>query len=147
LVQYRVGGPAGLPAGTPLPVAGAIGYALAQLGKPYVWGGVGPGRYDCSGLTMEAYRPAGIALARTTYTRVYAGQAVYDAAGLAAGDLLFVEGSDPGPGGDPGHVGLYIGAGLVVDAPHTGARVQLTRLAGWLPQLVAMRRLVPTLAG
>ena len=90
-------------------------------------------------------RSSGVALPRTTYTQVYAGQAVYDPANLAAGDLLFVEGSDPGPGGAPGHVGLYIGAGLVVDAPHTGASVQLTRLAGWLPQLVAMRRPVPTL--
>jgi cell wall-associated NlpC family hydrolase len=95
---------------------------------------------------MQAYLTSGVALPRTTYTQVYAGQPVYDPAALAPGDLLFVEGSDPGPGGAPGHVGLYIGAGLVVDAPHTGANVQLTHLAGWLPQLVAMRRLVPTLA-
>jgi cell wall-associated NlpC family hydrolase len=48
-----------------------------------------------------------------------------------------------GPAGAPGHVGMAIGAGLVVDAPHTGAGVQLTNLSGWLPRAVAIRRIVP----
>src|SRR3984893_6864871 len=115
----------------------AIQYALAQLGKPYVWGGIGPSGYDCSGLTMQAYHAAGIAIPRTTYTQVYAGQPVYDMNQLAPGDLLFIVGADPGPGGAPGHVGLYIGGNTVIDAPHTGAFVQLTKLSSWIHQVVA----------
>lgn len=136
--------PAGfsVPVGTPTPVVGAIGYALAQLGKPYVWGGTGPGGYDCSGLVMMAYRSVGISLPRTTYAQVYAGQPVYFPAQLAPGDLIFTEGSDPGPGGAPGHVGMYVGSGLVVDAPYTGHPIEITPLSSWLPQIVAMRQIV-----
>jgi cell wall-associated NlpC family hydrolase len=138
--------PAGysLPAGTPSPVITAIQYALAQLGKPYVWGGIGPDAYDCSGLTMQAYLAAGFAIPRTTYAQVYAGQSIYTTDQLAPGDLLFIEGTDPGPGGAPGHVGMYIGAGTIIDAPHAGATVQLTDLSGWIHQLVAIRRIVPS---
>jgi cell wall-associated NlpC family hydrolase len=132
-----------LPAGTPMPVVTAIDFAVAQLGKPYVWGGVGPAGFDCSGLVMEAYLSAGISLPRTTYAQVYSGQPVYNPSQLEPGDLLFIEGSDPGPGGAPGHVGMYIGAGLVIDAPHTGATVEVTELAGWINQIVAIRRIVP----
>jgi cell wall-associated NlpC family hydrolase len=137
--------PAGytLAAGTPPPVITAIQYALAQLGKPYVWGGSGPGGFDCSGLTMQAYGAAGIALPRTTYTQVYAGQPIFAMSQLAPGDLLFTLGSDPGPGGAPGHVGMFIGANTVIDAPRTGATIQLTSLSGWVRQLVAIRRMVP----
>lgn len=92
-----------LPAGSPAPVVTAIHFALGQLGKPYVWGGTGPSGFDCSGLVMMAYRAAGISLPRTTYQQVYAGQPVYDTGSLVPGDLLFTEGSDPGPGGAPGH--------------------------------------------
>lgn len=134
--------PAGfsLPAGTPAPVRTAIGYAVAQLGKPYVWGGTGPSGFDCSGLVMMAYRSAGISLPRTTYEQVYAGQPVYDTGALAPGDLIFTEGSDPGPGGAPGHVGMYIGDGLVIDAPYTGRNIELTPLESWSSQIVEVRR-------
>ena len=137
--------PAGfsLPAGTPAPVVGAIQYALVQLGKPYVWGASGPNGFDCSGLTLQAYHAAGIGLPRTTYDQVYAGQPIFDITQLAPGDLLFTEGSDPGPGGAPGHVGMYVGSGMVIDAPHTGATVQLTNLSEWVHQVVAVRRMVP----
>ncbi len=137
--------PAGysLPAETPLPVVDAIQYAVAQLGKPYVWGGIGPGGFDCSGLTMQAYGAAGFPLPRTTYQQVYAGQPVYAVAQIAPGDLLFTEGADPGPSGAPGHVGIYIGDGTVIDAPHTGATVELTAMSSWLAQIVAIRRVVP----
>jgi cell wall-associated NlpC family hydrolase len=141
----RVGLPAGyaLPSGTPRPAAAAVAFAIGELGKPYVWGGIGPAGYDCSGLVMQAYRIAGISLPRSTYDQVYAGQPVYDLARLAPGDLLFTEGADPGPGGLPGHVGMYVGAGTVVDAPHTGATIELTALSAWAGQLVAVRRIVP----
>jgi len=121
----------------------AVEYAVAQLGKPYIWGGIGPVGYDCSGLVMQAYAAAGIALPRITYNQVLAGQPVYDLTQLAPGDLLFTEGADPGPGGLPGHVGMYIGGNIVVDAPHTGATVELTNVAGWAKQIVAVRRIIP----
>jgi cell wall-associated NlpC family hydrolase len=132
-----------LPTSTPAPVVIVVKYALAQLGKPYVWGGIGPNGFDCSGLTMQAYRAAGIGIPRTTYQQVYAGQPVYDPAQLVPGDLVFTMGSDPGPGGLPGHMGMVIGTGLVIDAPHTGATVRVSRLSSWTSQIVAMRRIVP----
>jgi hypothetical protein len=132
-----------LPLATPGPVITAIRYALAQIGKPYVWGGIGPDGFDCSGLLMQAYRSAGITIPRSTYSQVYAGQAVYDPGQLAPGDLIFTVGSDPGPGGLPGHVGMVIGSGLVIDAPHTGATVRVSSLSSWLSRIVAMRRIVP----
>ena len=143
--QLAVALPAGfaLPAGTPQPAVTAVEYAVAQLGKPYIWGGIGPVGYDCSGLVMQAYAAAGIALPRITYNQVLAGQPVYDLTQLAPGDLLFTEGADPGPGGLPGHVGMYIGGNIVVDAPHTGATVELTNVAGWVKQIVAVRRIIP----
>lgn len=135
--------PAGyqLPAGPPQVVT-AISYTLAQLGKPYEWGGTGPNGYDCSGLVMMAYRAAGIDLPRTTYQQVDAGQPA-SLADLQPGDLLFTEGTDPGPGGLPGHVGMYIGDGLVIDAPETGHPIELTPLTSWTGQIVAIRQIVP----
>lgn len=132
-----------LPAGTPVQVVTAIKYALAQLGKPYVWGGTGPAGYDCSGLVMEAYLAAGITLPRTTYQQVQSGTPVYSAAALMPGDLIFTAGSD-GTASDPGHVGIYLGDGLVEDAPHTGASVQVTRFDDgyWNTSAVAFRRIV-----
>jgi cell wall-associated NlpC family hydrolase len=133
-----------IPASTPAAVATAISYALAQLGKPYIWGGTGPQGYDCSGLVMMAYRAAGIDLPRTTYQQVYAGSAVYSLSQLQPGDLLFTPGSDGTPQ-NPGHVGMFIGTyhgeGLVVQAPQTGESIQVTPLAGyWAQQTVAVRR-------
>lgn len=135
-----------LPAGTPAPVVTAISYVVGQLGKPYVWGGTGPSGFDCSGLVMMAYGAAGISLPRTTYQQVYSGQPVYDPSALLPGDLIFTEGSDPGPNGAPGHVGMYIGDGLVIDAPYTRRDIQLTPLATWTPEIVAIRRIVEGLS-
>jgi cell wall-associated NlpC family hydrolase len=96
-------------------VAAAILYTVTQLGKPYVWGGTGPVGYDCSGLIMMAYRAARVSLPRTTFQQVHAGTAVYSFSDLMPGDLLFTPGSD-GTAEDPGHVGMYIGSGLVIQA-------------------------------
>jgi len=136
--------PAGftLPPGTPQQVQVAISYALAQLGKPYIWGGTGPAGYDCSGLVMMAYRAAGIDLPRTTYQQVAAGTSVYSISQLKPGDLLFTAGSD-GTAANPGHVGMYVGSGTVVEAPQTGEDVMLTPLSGyWQNSTVAIRRIV-----
>ena len=136
--------PAGftLPPGTPAAVRAAIVYAAAQLGKPYIWGGTGPVGYDCSGLVMMAYRVAGIALPRTTFQQVLVGTPVYGTGQLAPGDLLFSAGSD-GTAANPGHVGMYIGSGLVIEAPQTGEPVMITPLAGyWQQNTVAIRRII-----
>jgi cell wall-associated NlpC family hydrolase len=134
--------PAGftLPAGTPMPVVTAITWALGQLGTPYQWGGtctdphgpVASKHCDCSSLVQQAYRAAGIQLSRTTYTQINEGVAVPDPAHLQPGDLIFL----------PGHVGLYLGSGLVVHAPHTGDVVKISTLPYWLSRWVTARRLV-----
>jgi cell wall-associated NlpC family hydrolase len=131
-----------LPAGTPQAVVTAIAYAVEQLGKPYIWGGTGPVGYDCSGLVMMAYRAAGIDLPRTTFQQVYSGDPVYSTADLEPGDLLFVPGSD-GTATAPGHVGMYIGSGLVIQAPQTGEKIEITPFSGyWENNIVAIRRIV-----
>lgn len=141
--------PAGytIAAGTPHPAVAAITMALGQLGKPYVYGAAGPAAYDCSGLVMAAYASAGIQLPRTTYSQYLIGQAVPvgDPGGFAPGDLLFVMGSDP-LGAAPGHVGMFIGDGQVIDAPYTGASVHISPLSSWTPKLVSVRRVVAAAA-
>src|SRR5205085_11898886 len=84
--------------------AAAIGYARAQLGRPYLWGGTGPDAFDCSGLVMMAYRAAGITIARTSQAQ-WATEPKVPASQLEPGDLVFFAGSD-GTAADPGHVGL-----------------------------------------
>jgi cell wall-associated NlpC family hydrolase len=92
--------------------------ALRELGKPYVFGASGPAAYDCSGLMVAAWADGGHALSRTTYTQIHDGTPT-TAAQLAPGDLVLTPGSD-GTLASPGHVGMFIGRGLVVTAPHTG---------------------------
>ena len=101
----------------------AANWALTQLGKPYQWGGAGPDSYDCSGLTMEAWARAGIQLLHYTGYQVQEGPHV-PLSQLQRGDLLF----DATNNSDPAtihHVGIYIGNGLMVDAPYTGADVRI----------------------
>jgi cell wall-associated NlpC family hydrolase len=136
--------PAGftLPPRTPRTVVVAIAYAVAQLGKPYIWGGTGRTGYDCSGLVMMAYAAAGISLPRTSYQQVYVGTPVYSSGQLKPGDLIFTPGAD-GTTGHPGHVGMYLGSGLVIQAPRTGEDIKITPFAGyWQQSAVAIRRVV-----
>lgn len=93
-----------------------VAFALAQLGKPYVWAAAGPGSYDCSGLVLAAYARVGIALPHQTGGIVGYGRPVSRAA-LQPGDVVFPSG---------GHVAIYIGGGRMVHAPHPGARVEIT---------------------
>ena len=93
----------------------AITYAFAQLGKPYLWGGSGPESFDCSGLTMMAWAQAGVNLLHYTGDQMNEGTAVSSYADISPGDLVLVPGSD-GTVVNPGHVGLYIGEGLVESA-------------------------------
>ena len=101
----------------------AADWALSQLGKPYQWGAAGPGTYDCSGLTMEAWARAGVALLHYTGYQWDEGPHV-PLDQLQRGDLLFyaTNNSDPGT---IHHVGIYIGNGMMVDAPFTGADVRI----------------------
>jgi cell wall-associated NlpC family hydrolase len=128
-----------VPSGTPPSHAAAVGFALAQLGKSYVWGAAGPASFDCSGLTMAAWASAGVALGHYTVTQSHQGQPV-TAATLTAGDLVLTPGSDPPGPGLPGHVGIYLGDGLVLSAidPAEGVAVQSwqTFVSGGLDGLV-----------
>jgi cell wall-associated NlpC family hydrolase len=98
----------------------AIAFARAQLGKPYLWGGTGPDRYDCSGLTMMAYRSAGVVLPRTSRQQWYAGPHVPSMLDLAPGDLVFYA-TDTNDPSTIHHMGMYVGAGLMIEAPYTGS--------------------------
>ena len=100
--------------------AEVIGYARAQEGCPYVWGGTGPCQdgYDCSGLALQAYASAGISIPRTSQEQWAAGPQVTDP---APGDLVFFAGAD-GTTTSPGHVGIVVdpAAHLMIDAYATG---------------------------
>ncbi|MFC9327935.1 C40 family peptidase [Kitasatospora sp. NPDC057015] len=134
-----------IPTDVPPAVQSAIRWALGQLNTPYQWGGSctashGPdpmGRCDCSSLTQQSYKAAGVTLDRVTYDQVRDGSAVA-VADLRAGDLLFTE---PGASG-PEHVGMYIGSGLVVHAPHTGDVVRIAEFSSWKSGVIAIRRVV-----
>lgn len=96
-------------------VANVIGYALAQVGKPYRWGAEGPSSFDCSGLAMKAYAAAGMSIPRTTFEQWPRGARV-TAGREQPGDLVFFN-SGPGSGlGRPGHVGVVVGDGKMVEA-------------------------------
>ncbi len=104
----------------------AVNFALAQVGKPYVYDTSGPDTYDCSGLTMAAWAAAGVSMPH------YSG-AQYEMfphvplSAIQPGDLLF-----RGAGGSQ-HVEIYIGNGMVVTAPHTGDFVKVAPMGSVLP--------------
>jgi cell wall-associated NlpC family hydrolase len=101
----------------------AVDFAQAQLGVPYRWGGDGPGEggFDCSGLTHAAYQAAGISLPRIAQAQYQAGPHLPPGAPLAPGDLVFF-GTSPS---HVTHVGIVIGLGQMVDAPHAGAFIRI----------------------
>jgi cell wall-associated NlpC family hydrolase len=107
-------------------VIAAISFAAEQLNTPYLWGGTGTGGFDCSGLVQAAYRRAGISLPRVAQSQFDAGPAVTSGTSVEPGDLVFF-GTGPN---SVDHVGLYVGAGEMIDAPHTGALVRFDN-ADW----------------
>ncbi|MDI3418614.1 C40 family peptidase [Streptomyces luteolus] len=121
----------------------AITWAMQQLGTLYQWGGSctdahGPdpmGRCDCSSLMQQAYAHADIKLTRTTYTQVNEGKAV-SAKNLKPGDLIFSRGT----AARPEHVGMYMGEGLVIEAPRTSKPVRITPIKDW--DVLAVRRVL-----
>jgi peptidoglycan DL-endopeptidase CwlO len=102
--------------------AQAIAFARAQLGKPYQWGATGPDTYDCSGLTMSAYASAGVSIPRTSRSQWTIGTHVNSMTDLVPGDLVFY--ANGSSASTIHHVGLYIGDGLMIEAPFTGANVR-----------------------
>jgi cell wall-associated NlpC family hydrolase len=104
-------------------VATAIAYAEQQLGKPYQWGATGPDAFDCSGLVMMAYRAAGVAIARTSQVQ-WTTERQIPAAQVQPGDLVFFAGADGTPT-SPGHVGLVIGNGQMIEAFATGFPIRI----------------------
>jgi cell wall-associated NlpC family hydrolase len=100
--------------------AAAASIALHYLGVPYVYGGASPSGFDCSGLVMYVYAQLGISLPHYTVAQWNATQPV---SSPAPGDLVFFNGL--------GHVGIYIGGGRFVDAPHTGSVVRIDSISGF----------------
>jgi cell wall-associated NlpC family hydrolase len=124
----------------PLPAGAAgkvIAYAEQQLGKPYQWGGTGPEAFDCSGLTMMAYRAAGVTIPRTSQEQWAFGRQI-PAGEVQPGDLVFFAGSD-GTMTSPGHVGIVTGTNEMIDAPYTGMDVSEQLISG-VPGLVGYTR-------
>ena len=122
------------------PVArAAVRWALAQLGDPYRWGATGPETFDCSGLTSSAYRAAGVTIPRVSRAQWGAGPHVA-VANLLPGDLVFYA-DNPGDPATIHHVGMYIGNGLMVHAPHTGDVVRVASI--WRESYVGATRIVP----
>lgn len=102
---------------------------ISHLGEPYVWGGTTPGAFDCSGLVQYAYSKAlGTSIPRTTYYQCLQGQDV-DFEDLQMGDLVFFANSK----GVCTHVGIYLGEGCYIEAPHTGDVVKVTSMADKTP--------------
>jgi cell wall-associated NlpC family hydrolase len=107
--------------------AAAVSDVMGFLGVPYVWGGESSQGFDCSGLVQAVYREAGVSLPRVAQSQYDAGPAVSPGQAVVPGDLVFF-GTGPG---DVSHVGMYVGDGLMVDAPHTGADVRFDRVDGF----------------
>lgn len=114
-------GPAA-PAAAGITGGAVVADARRYLGVPYRWGGTDPATgLDCSGLVQQVYGDLGIGLPRVSQQQAQAGSPVANLAAAQPGDLVFYE---PGPTG-PGHVGIYLGGGMMIDAPHTGTVVRI----------------------
>ncbi|MDX6537465.1 MAG: peptidoglycan DL-endopeptidase CwlO [Gaiellales bacterium] len=99
----------------------AVSMALKELGTPYVWGGAAPGGFDCSGLVSWAYAQAGLGGLPHFTGALWASGTHISQGELAPGDLVFYNGLN--------HVGMYIGGGNFVEAPHTGDVVKISSMA------------------
>src|SRR5262249_42660994 len=109
-----------------------VKYAKKMIGVPYVYGGSSPHGFDCSGFTSYLYPHFHIPLAPTTHGQFGDGRRVKK---LKPGDLVFFHAL--------GHVGIYVGNGRFIHAPHTGTRVRIESLRGWYSsRLDGARRLV-----
>ena len=101
---------------------GVVGIAMRYLGVPYVWGGSTPRGFDCSGFVMYVFAQIGVSLPHSSYAQYGMGTPV-SLGELQPGDLVFFAGAS--------HVGIYIGGGQFIHAPHTGDVVKVSSLSGW----------------
>ncbi|MER2091757.1 C40 family peptidase [Saccharopolyspora rectivirgula] len=104
----------------------AVQYAMGKLGAPYVWGAAGPHTFDCSGLTQQAWKAAGVEIPKYSQTQYFQGGVHVPLSQAQPGDLVFW-----GHGRNPDaihHVALYLGDNKVVHAPQPGERVEVTEL-------------------
>ena len=111
--------------------AQALQYALAQLGKPYKWGGTGPDSFDCSGLAMRAYESAGVDLPHFAAFQYQASHSLTYGQ-LRPGDLIFWA-TDPKDSNTIYHEAIYLGSGKMVQAPKTGWNVMISDMWMWGP--------------
>ena len=108
-----------------------VSYARHFLGIPYRYGGSSPGTgFDCSGLVRFVYRHFGITLPHSSWADLSHGRRI-SRRSLRPGDLVFFYGA--------GHVGIYVGGGRFIDAPHTGTRVRISTMGAY-SGLYAARR-------
>lgn len=110
------------PLGTGTSALKAVSFVYQQLGKPYLFGGTGPDAFDCSGLMQAAWASAGVSIPRDTYQQ-WASLPHVAKADLQPGDIVFFE--------SEGHDGMYIGNGMLIDAPHTGEVIRKVALDGY----------------
>ena len=118
----------------PARYGGVVGIAMRYLGIPYKWGGASPSTgFDCSGFTMYVFAQIGVSLPHYTGSQYAMGTPV-SRDQLQAGDLVFFNGL--------GHMGIYIGGGNMIHAPHTGDVVKISPMTGWYSSTyVGARRL------
>jgi peptidoglycan DL-endopeptidase CwlO len=120
-----VSAPQAPPSSAPAPPpthGGVVGIAMHYLGTPYVWGGASPSGFDCSGFVMYVFGQIGVSLPHSSYAQYGYGSAV-SRGDLQPGDLVFFDGL--------GHVGIYVGGGSFIHAPHTGDVVKISSISGW----------------
>ncbi|MFI6511399.1 NlpC/P60 family protein [Streptosporangium sp. NPDC050855] len=111
----------------------ALQFAFAQVGKPYQYGGTGPGGWDCSGLVQASWRTGGVSIPRTTWQQwSWGASRKVSLNDLQPGDLIFSEGL--------GHVSMYAGDGKIVHAPQTGDVVKVVPLSAYGRRLVGAVR-------
>ena len=110
-----------------------VSIAEQYLGVPYRWGGASPSGFDCSGLVMYVFSQVGVSLPHSSYSQYGMGSPV-SRDQLQPGDLVFFDGL--------GHVGIYVGGGSFIHAPHTGDVVKISSISGWYASTyVGARRL------
>ena len=120
----------------------AVAYAESKVGDIYVTGGNGPNEFDCSGLTQESWKAAGVSIERTSYQQ-WDSLPHISYSQLQPGDLVYFAESSQGPG----HVAIYIGNNMIIQATHPGSYVEWASLDSSSPYYVNMAVVGYTTAG
>jgi peptidoglycan DL-endopeptidase CwlO len=137
--MFRPGSMVGGKAANPLALA-AVAYAYAQYGKPYWWAHEGPDYFDCSGLVWAAYKSTGYLLPRVANDQYHATTPI-SADQLLPGDLVFFSVTSRTDWTTISHVGMYVGDGLMIEAPRTGETVTVTTV--WWSAFFGATRIYP----